>query len=143
MAHSECLWLDSDIILDWLAHRQPWDAAAKELLKRSAQGEWDICFSPLTLANVHYVYRKQAGAAKALMAIRNLVKLGMEISMEANHVQQALATGPRDFEDELQIACASQIAGLSAIITRNLPDYQHAPVPILTAEAWLAQHPAE
>lgn len=141
MARSETLWLDSDIILDWLAQRQPWDAAAKELLQRSALGEWDICFSPLTLANVHYVYRKQAGTAKTLVVLRNLVSMGSVIGMHGTHVQQALATGHRDFEDELQIACAAQVPGISAIITRNHRDYLHAPVPVLTAEVWLSQHP--
>ena len=139
MARSETLWLDSDIILDWLAHRQPWDAAAKELLKRSVRDEWDICFSPLTLANVHYVYRKQAGTDKTLIAIRHLVSIGKVIGLDATHVQQALASGHRDFEDELQIACASHIPGLSAIITRNLSDYAHSPVPTMTADQWLRQ----
>ena len=116
MALSECLWLDSDIILDWLAHRQPWDAAAKELIRRSVQGDWDLCFSPLTLANVHYIYRRQAGTEKTLIAIRRLASLGTVISMDATHVRQAFATGHPDFEDELQIACGSQVLGLRAIV---------------------------
>jgi hypothetical protein len=44
MARSESLWLDSDIILDWLANRQPWDAAATELIERSVRGEWTLWF---------------------------------------------------------------------------------------------------
>ena len=139
MALSDCLWLDSDIILDWLAQRQPWNAAAKELIRRGVQGAWDLCFSPLTLANVHYIYRKQAGSDQTLIAIRKLASLGKVISMDATHVQQALASGRTDFEDALQIACASQIPVLSAIITRNLSDYAHGPVPALTADQWLRQ----
>lgn len=137
MAHSECLWLDSDTILDWLANRQPWDAAAKELLQRSVQGEWAICFSPLTLANVHYVYRKQAGTERSLLAIRKLVSMGSVAGIDSTHVLQALAAGRSDFEDELQIACASQVPGLSAIITRNLSDYGHSPAPAMSADQWL------
>lgn len=140
MGHSEFLWLDSDIILDWLAHRQPWDTAAKELIQRGIMGEWNICFSPLTLANVHYVYRKQAGTAKSLIAIRKIVTLGTVIGMNANHVQQALDSGQPDFEDELQIACASQIPNLRAIITRNLVDYAHSPVSAMSADEWLTKN---
>lgn len=95
----------------------------------------------MILSNVHYLYRKQEGSAKALDAIRKLTIIARVAPMDANHVQQALATGHRDFEDELQIACASQVPGLSAIITRNLRDYDHASVRVVTAEVWLAQHP--
>ena len=39
MAHSDLLWLDSDILLDWLCARQPWEPAATELIERAIQGE--------------------------------------------------------------------------------------------------------
>ena len=141
MARFDSLWLDSDVVLDWLAQRQPWAPAITKLMERGVAGEWILWVSPVILANAHYLYRKQEGSAKALDAIRRLTIIAEVASLDAAHVRQALATGHRDFEDELQIACASQVPGLSAIITRNLRDYQHAPVPILTAEEWLAQHP--
>jgi hypothetical protein len=39
MATSDLLWLDSDILLDWLGGRQPWDAPATELIERAISGE--------------------------------------------------------------------------------------------------------
>ena len=114
-------------------------AAATELIERSVRGEWTLWFSPLTLANVHYVYRKQAGAAKAIVAIHNLAKIGNIATMASDHVTQALASGQSDFEDAMQIACASSVPGLSFIITRNLPDYAHGSVPAMTAQSWLEQ----
>ena len=127
------------MILDWLTDRQPWAAGTTELVERAVAEEWDLWVSPLILANVHYLYRKQQGSAKALDAIRKLSIIVGVASMGATHVQQAPATAHRDFEDELQIACASQIPGLSAIITRNLADDAHSPVPALTADQWLRQ----
>lgn len=143
MARSDSLWLDSDIILDWLAARQPWDAAATEIIERAILGEWVLWFSPLTLANVHYIYRKHAGAAKAIAAIQTLTNTGAIATMDSSHVMQALASSHSDFEDEMQIACASAVTGLTAIITRNLPDYFHSPIPAMTAQAWLEQHSAQ
>jgi len=63
--------------------------------------------------------------------------------MDSSHVMQAIASGHSDFEDEIQIACASVVPGITAIITRNLPDYSHSPVPSMTAQAWLEQHPVQ
>jgi len=142
MARSESLWLDSDVILDWLANRKPWDAAASEIIERAILGEWALWFSPLTLANVHYIYRKNSGIAEALTAIQTLAKIGNIATMDSGHVMRALASGQADFEDELQIASASALPELTSIITRNLPDYAHGPVPSMTAQDWLEQHPA-
>lgn len=44
----------------------------------------------------------------------------------------------RDFEDNLQIACAKQ-TGLDAIITRDAVDFQSADIAVLTPEQALAQ----
>ena len=129
MARSDLLWLDSDVILDWLADRKPWDSAASEIIERSICGEWALCFSPLTLANVHYIYRKHSGTADSLNAIATLAKIGRVATMDSGHVTQALSTGRSDFEDELQIASASSLPELTAIITRNLADYSHGSVP--------------
>ncbi|MCX6874893.1 MAG: PIN domain-containing protein [Verrucomicrobia bacterium] len=142
MARSESLWLDSDVILDWLANRKPWDAAATEIIERAILGEWALWFSPLTLANVHYIYRKHSGHAEALAAIQTLAKIGNIATMDSGHVMRALAGGQADFEDELQIASASALPELTSIITRNLPDYAHGPVPAMTAQDWLLQHPS-
>ena len=141
MARSDSLWLDSDIILDWLAARQPWDAAATEIIERALGGEWVIWFSPLTLANVYYLYRKHAGATAATAAIQTLSQIGLIATMDFRHVIQAIANGHSDFEDEMQIACATAVPGLTAIITRNLSDYSHSPVAAMTARSWLEQHP--
>ena len=139
MARSNSLWLDSDIILDWLAARQPWDTAATEIIERGVMGEWLLWLSPLTLANVHYIYRKYAGATKAIAAIQTLANITLIAPMDSSQVMQALASGHRDFEDEMQIACATAVPKITAIITRNLPDYSHSIVPAMTASAWLEQ----
>jgi predicted nucleic acid-binding protein len=142
MARSEGLWLDCDVLLDWLSGRQPWVVDIAELIRRSVAGEWSLWISPLTLANVHYIYRKHDGSTKSLAAIRNLTLIANLATMDSTHVLEALASERLDFEDELQIACASCVPGLVAIITRNLPDYGNSPIPAMTARAWLDAHPA-
>jgi predicted nucleic acid-binding protein len=107
--------LDSDVIPDWLANRKPWDAAATEIIERAILGDWALWFSPLTLANVHYIYRKHSGNAEALTAIQTLAKIGNIATMDSGHVMRALASGQADFEDELQIASASALPELTSI----------------------------
>jgi predicted nucleic acid-binding protein len=141
MARSDLLWLDSDVLLDWLAARAPWDAAATEVIERAIAGEWELAYSPLTLANIFYIYRRQAGTEKALATLGTLSRMGLIADLTGAHVREALAGGRPDFEDELQIACAGSLPDLTAIITRNVMDYGHSPVPAMSAADWLAGHP--
>lgn len=77
-----------------------------------------------------------------MAAIQSLVRIGKVATMDATHVVQALSSGRSDFEDEVQIASAAGVPGLSAIITRNLSDYAQSPVPAMTAISWLHAHSA-
>jgi predicted nucleic acid-binding protein len=45
-------------------------------------------------------------------------------------LENAQSMSGSDFEDNLQIACASS-ANLDAIITRNKDDFEAAPIPVL------------
>lgn len=137
MDRSERLWLDSDVLLDWLCDRKPWAAAADEVIDRALDGHCELWLSALTLANAFYIHRKQAGTAAALAALRTLTQLVNIAPLDQTHVRQALASGRTDFEDELQLASAGGVPGLTTILTRNLGDYAHGPVPAMTAEEWL------
>ena len=135
MARSERLWLDLDVLLDWLCDREPWAAAADEVIDRALDGYCELWLSALTLANASYIHRKQAGTAAALAALRTFTQLVNIAPLDQTHVRQALASGRTDFE--VQLASAGGVPGLTTILTRNLGDYAHGPVPAMTAEQWL------
>ncbi len=98
MAPSEAVWLDSDVFLDWLCKRQPWNTHATELLSRAVDGHWLVFTSALSLANVFYIHRKQEGSQAALEGIKSLMLFVRVAPMEESHVFQALSTGYSDFE---------------------------------------------
>lgn len=141
MAAREILWLDSDIILDQFLRREPWCSSAEGLLVRGASGGMVLVTSALVLANVFYVHRRVTGKHGALDDIKKLMQFVDIADIGLQQVVEALASGHPDFEDALQMATAETVPGLSAIITRNKPDYAAGRIPILTAEEWLAAHP--
>jgi predicted nucleic acid-binding protein len=140
MARVESLWVDSDILLDYLGNRQPWVSAASQLLDLATTSEVKLWVSPLILANVFYLLRKQIGTEQALESIAILASLLEIAGMGRNEVHAALASARSDFEDALQTATAEAVPGLSALITRNVRDYALSRIPAMTAEAWLAIH---
>lgn len=52
-------------------------------------------------------------------------------SLDGEVLQRALALPIADFEDACQVAAADR-AGVEAIVTRNVSDFQGSPVPLLT-----------
>jgi predicted nucleic acid-binding protein len=142
MSAPEIIWIDSDVLLDHLLRRDPWNEAATELLVRGAAGQIDLRSSALVFANVHYILRKLVGKPAALRDIQRLAAFIGIANMGQVEVTRAFDSGMSDFEDALQIATAIRVPNLSAILTRNLGDYAQAGVPAMTPRDWLASRPA-
>ena len=50
--------LDTNIILDALQERQPFDVEAKEILKRAQSGEFTCLFTANAAADIFYLYSR-------------------------------------------------------------------------------------
>ena len=53
-------------------------------------------------------------------------------------IELALNSDFRDFEDAIQYYCAIE-NGINILVTRNLKDFKHARIPVLTAEEFVKQ----
>jgi predicted nucleic acid-binding protein len=54
-------------------------------------------------------------------------------------IELALNSDFKDFEDAVQYYCAIE-NGIKVLITRNLKDFKHAKIPVLTAEEFMKQN---
>ena len=53
--------LDTNVIMDALQERQPFDIEAKEILKRGQDKEIDILFTASAATDIFYLYSKARG----------------------------------------------------------------------------------
>jgi len=130
------IFLDSDIILDHLLDRPPFNQHAEILFRKAYNGEIDAYTSPVAFANLFYVLRKAAGAKIAKAGLKKLRLLVKVLPMDDKVVDSALEAGMPDFEDALQYHCASK-SGIDIIVTRNAKDYRGNPVSLYSAEEFL------
>lgn len=130
------VFVDSDVILDVLADREPHNRPAKSLFSLIDRGQVKGCTSPLIFSNLFYLLRKQNGHASAKSMLRKLRMLLQVLPMGEKTVDGALDAGMADFEDALQYRCAAD-AGIETIITRNGRDFKGIPVRHLSAEEFL------
>lgn len=130
------IFIDSDVILDLLADREPFNLHAKKLFGRIDKGDVEGFTSPLIFSNLFYLLRKQEGSAKAKSLLKKLRILLKVLPMDDKVLDSALASSMQDFEDALQYHCAAN-AGVDRIITRNGRDFKGVPGSFFTPEEYL------
>jgi predicted nucleic acid-binding protein len=131
-------FLDSDVILDFLLDRDPFNFSADEIFEKALNKEIQIFFSSLSVANIHYLLRKQYGNEGALNKISELVSFCKILPVSEREIISALKSGFSDFEDAIQYFTALQNPEIKGIITRNLSDYRKSEIPVFSPESFLS-----
>lgn len=132
----EKAFIDTDIILDVLAKREPHYEFAAHLLSLADRGKIKLGVSALTFSNLNYLLSKQFGSAKARKTLIRFKTLVSVITVDDKIIELALASNFKDFEDAIQYYCAIN-NGFKTLLTRNLKDYKTANIPVMTAEGYL------
>ena len=105
------VFLDTDIIIDYLADRRPFSNDAEVIFSLAHVKKLSLHVSSLSINNIHYIIRKLIGPAKALEAIRNLVDYVTIEAVGSTEIRNALEAGFGDFEDAIQNQTAIKIEG--------------------------------
>jgi predicted nucleic acid-binding protein len=133
----ELVFVDTDIIYDVLANREPFYPYAAQLFTKADEGRLDIMVSALSFANVHYLLSRQLSRDKARQILRTVNILIQVAPIDDKIIDLALNSDFRDFEDAIQYYCALE-NGCRVLLTRNLKDYKKATIPVMTAQDFLA-----
>ena len=132
------LYLDTNIILDFLLNRTPFDFPATQLFEAIEQKKCKAFTSPLNLVHVHYQLRKQVDELETRAILTDILKIINVVATPQNVVNQAIpdmACG--DFEDAVQYAISKNYP-INYLITRNTKDFpQSKDLIICEAEMYL------
>lgn len=132
----ENVFVDTNIIIDLLAKREPFYKDAQELFTLSDKKIIQLYISSLSFANAYYSiikHHKEIDAKKYLAKFKVLIKV---LPLDDKAIELALASNFNDFEDGLQYYIA--IANDSdIIITRNKKDFKNSEIPVLTAGEYI------
>jgi predicted nucleic acid-binding protein len=121
--------LDTNVMLDSVLQRSPWHLDADQILREAALGRVTCAFPAHVLATVFYVARKGVGLSKAHAAVRQALVAHTILRVDKQTLVDADALPGKDFEDNINIA-AAVTASVDAIVTRNVPDFAHSPIPV-------------
>lgn len=130
--------LDTDVVMDVITERQPFDVEASEILDRCERGEFEGFITGITPVNVFYVARKAKSVTNLKQKLSDLLQVVNVCLITHANLTDALTSSFTDYEDAVQHACAVE-NGLDAIVTRNLTDYKNATLPVLSPAEFLKQ----
>jgi len=133
------VFVDTDVIFDLLAKREPFYKYAAKLFTNADKQELTICVSSLCFGNLNYILSKQKSTTEARKILARFKVLVEVVPFDDKVIELALNSDFKDFEDAVQYYCAIE-NGIKVLITRNLKDFKHAKIPVLTAEEFVKQH---
>ena len=111
--------LDTNIIMDALQERSPFDIEAKEILKRSQNGkEFTSLFTANAAADIFYLYSRARDTKSANAALDFLLSNYGVVTVSHEDCRAALSSPIVDFEDALVVVCARNV-NADYIITRD------------------------
>lgn len=132
----EKIFVDTNVVIDLLAKREPFYKEAQDLFTLSDKKEIQLFISSLTFANAYYSivrHHKEVDAKKYLSKFKVLVTI---LSLEDKAIELSLASDFKDFEDGLQYFVAMDNEA-DVILTRNKKDFINSKIPVMTAGEYL------
>lgn len=127
----------TDVCLDLLSGRMPFNKAAELLFTLADTCKIKIFVSAISFSNFDYVLLSQYSAVHSRQVIAKFKTLVNVLPVDSKTIDLAIASDFDDFEDAIQYSCAIENS-ISTIITRNVKDYKKATISVLTPESFLA-----
>ncbi len=133
----EKVLIDTDVLLDFFFDRLPFSDYAAQVLDLCEQKTIQGFSTPVIVSNVYYILRKTAKHDFVIDKLNQLLNIIDVAAMNRMVVLKALNSNFKDFEDALQYFSAVEQSGIQLILTRNVKDYKHSELAVLTPEAFL------
>ena len=121
--------VDTNVILDVLLQRQPYDVAATKLMAAAETSQISAYLGATTLTTLFYLYAKTSSSRDAKKAVDKLLQIFSITPINHNVLHAALTSDFKDYEDAV-LHEAGIRAGVDCIVTRNIKDFIRAKVTI-------------
>ena len=130
------IFADTDVCIDLLSNRKPFNAAAEKLFSLADIGKIEVYVSSLSFANIDYVLRSQYSGHDSRQIIAKFKTLVSVLPVDSKTIDLAIASDFNDFEEAIQYYSAIE-NGITVLVTRNIRDYKNATIKVVTPETFL------
>lgn len=127
-------FLDTNIIVDLISDRKPFSKYAIEIFQKAEKGEIELFTSSHSMATTHYLLKKHIGEKELREILYSLLDFITVIAVDVDILKKGLLSNHKDFEDSIQIFCASSVENIDSIVTRNVKDFKGSEIKVLTPD---------
>ena len=121
--------IDTDVLIDFLTDRGSLTKTAKEIMKKTQENEIHAFLAAHSITNIFYILRKIYSTSERKQRLLNLCRFISIVEIGQTSLLKVLLNDNfSDIEDCLQAECAMSI-NADYIVTRNVKDYVHSPIP--------------
>lgn len=131
------LLIDANVILDVLLDREGAERSEQVIHRCRGRDDGWVSWHTLSILS-YYIGKRHSGRFREIM--EEMLAWAHVAETTDLHARMALQWAFRDFEDAMQ-ASAAVACGAGFIITGNIRDFTKSPVPALSPEDYLQQHP--
>lgn len=128
------VFLDTNIIVDLIADRRPFSKYAIEIFNKAEEKKIEIFTSSHSIAATHYLFKKYLDEKPLRKVLYNLLDYLTVVPVDIDVLKKGLRSKHKDFEDAIQILCASSIEKIDCIVTRNTKDFKDSEILVMTPD---------
>ena len=132
------IFLDTNIIVDLIADRKPFSKYAIQIFQKAELKEIELFTSSHSIATTHYLLKKYLAEKELREVLYNLLDYITVIAVDVDILKKGLRSNHKDFEDSIQILCASSIEKIDCIVTRNTKDFKASEIPAFNPDEILS-----
>lgn len=130
------IFLDTNVMLDFLGEREPFFEIAESIINQADKGKLTIFVSALSFATCNYFLSKKFGDAISKGKIIKFKILSEIVALDEMIIDKSILSTFSDFEDGLQYFSALK-ANCQYIVTRNEKDFKKAEIPVFSPSDFL------
>lgn len=128
------IFLDTNVVIDFLADRKPFSQFAAILFNYAAEGKVKLFISAISYNNIYYILRQSLTNSETLKLLNELSELADITDVTKSTIKKSLKTDFKDFEDAIQYNSALSINKIDALVIRNTKDFKNSLLPVFTPE---------
>jgi len=126
------IFLDTNIVIDFLADRKPFSLLAAKLFNFVLSGKVKIYISAVSYNNIYYILRQSLSNTETIKLLDELSELTEIADVTKNIIKKSLKTDFKDFEDAIQYNCALSLTKIDFIVTRDTKDFKKSTLSVMT-----------
>lgn len=133
------VFLDTNILVDLIADRKPFSKFAIEIFQSSESNKIQLFTSSHSIATTYYLLKKFVDDKSLRSTLLGLFEYLTVVPVNADILTKGLRSKQKDFEDAVQIFCATSIEKMDCIVTRNIKDFKGSEIPVLAPDEFCAK----